>query len=177
MYLGTTLERLFLDAANGCYEFEKGLPDELKIYEKDIKMDLLQIQLQMLPGLIKTYNQNQHNITIKEVTLISTLCDVIRFNDTISVSKTMLSEVFKLLRIFLTIPVTTATAERTFSTLRRLKNYLRSTMGQQRLNNMMLLHIHKDLTDDIDNIKIAQEFVNANERRMNYFGTFNNIIL
>ena len=77
----------------------------------------------------------------------------------------MLSEVFKLL---LTIP------ERTFSTL----NYLRSTMGgQQRLNNMMLLHIHKDLTDDIDNIKIAQEFVNANERRMNYFGTFNNIIL
>ena len=127
-------------------------------------MDLLQIQLQMLPDLIKTYNQNQHNITIKEVTLITTLCDIM---NTISVSKTMLSEVFKLLHIFLTIP------ERTFSTL----NYLRSTMGQQRLNNMMLLHIHKDLTDDIDNIKIAQEFVNANERRMNYFGTFNNIIL
>ena len=127
-------------------------------------MDLLQIQLQMLPDLIKTYNQNQHNITIKEVTLISTLCDIM---NTISVSKTMLSEVFKLLRIFLTIPVTTATAERIFSTLRRLKNYLRSTMGQQRLNNMMLLHIHKDLIDDINNIKIAQEFVNANERRMN----------
>ena len=32
---------------------------------------------------------------------------------------------------------------------------------------MMVLYIHKDLTDDIDNIKIAQDFMNANESRMN----------
>ena len=32
---------------------------------------------------------------------------------------------------------------------------------------MMVLYIQKDLTDDIDNIKIAQDFMNANESRMN----------
>ena len=37
---------------------------------------------------------------------------------------------------------------------------------------LMLLHIHKDMTDRIDNIAIAREFVQINERRLNYFGTF-----
>ena len=43
-----------------------------------------------------------------------------------------------LLRLYLTLPVTSATSERThtFSTLRRLKNYLRSTMKQDRLNKL-----------------------------------------
>ena len=40
-----------------------------------------------------------------------------------------------LLPMYLTIPVTSATSERTFSALRRLKNYLRSTMKQDGLNN------------------------------------------
>ena len=39
--------------------------------------------------------------------------------------------------------------------LRRLKNYLRSTMTQQRLNHVMLLHTHKDRTDDIALLDIA----------------------
>lgn len=39
----------------------------------------------------------------------------------------MLSEVDKLLNIYFTFPVTSATAERSFSSLRRIKTYLRST--------------------------------------------------
>ena len=42
-------------------------------------------------------------------------------------------ECFKLLSIYLCIPVTTATCERTFSTLRILNNFLRSKMGQEQL--------------------------------------------
>ena len=38
------------------------------------------------------------------------------------------------LRIFLTAPATVASAERSFSKLKLIKNYLRSTMGQDRLN-------------------------------------------
>ena len=123
----------------------------------------------MLPDLIKTYNQANPALSIKKVTLISTLCDAM---NSITSSKKMLSEVYKLLRILLTIPITSATAERAFSALRRLKNYLRSTMTQPRLNNMMLLHIHKDLTDNIDVLQVAKEFVQVNDRRSNYFGTF-----
>lgn len=50
------------------------------------------------------------------------------------------------------IPVTTATAERSFSTLRYLKNYLRNTMDTEILNGLALLFIHKDIEVKAENI-------------------------
>ena len=67
------------------------------------------------------------------------------------------------------MPVTTATAERSFSTLRRLKTYLRSTMSQPRLNHIVLLHSHKERTDALDLIHIAKTFVSVNNRRQENF--------
>jgi hypothetical protein len=52
--------------------------------------------------------------------------------------------IHKLLCIFATIPVSSATAERTFSVLKYLKSYLRSTMGEERLNGLALAYIHRD---------------------------------
>ena len=73
----------------------------------------------MLPDLIRTRNIKLLNsVPIKEVTNIRTLCDLTK---EVSMSKEMLSEVVHLIQIFLTIPVMTFTAERTFSALRRLK--------------------------------------------------------
>jgi hypothetical protein len=51
----------------------------------------------------------------------------------------------KLLQIMATLPVTSCSSERSFSTLRRLKTYLRSTMGSDRLNGLALLNIHRDI--------------------------------
>ena len=48
------------------------------------------------------------------------------------------------------MPATNATSERSFSALRRVMTYLRSSIGQMRLNNLMVLHVHKDLTDGLD---------------------------
>ena len=84
----------------------------------------------------------------------------------------MLREVSRLLRIFLTVPMASATAERSFSALRRLKNYLRTTMSQKRLNHLILLHTHKDRTDLLEISDIARQFVSVNERRENYFGSW-----
>ena len=42
------------------------------------------------------------------------------------------------------------TSERTFSALRRLMNYLRSTMKQDRLNNCLRMHCRKSITDTLD---------------------------
>ena len=47
--------------------------------------------------------------------------------------------------------------------MRRLKNYLRSSMTQKLFNNLMLLHVHKDKTDEIDLNVIAEQFININE--------------
>lgn len=84
----------------------------------------------------------------------------------------MLTEVDKLLKIFLTIPVTTATAERSFSALKRIKMYLRNSMSQERLNHCLILHVHREKTDDLSLPEIAQEFVSRNERRISYFGHY-----
>ena len=56
--------------------------------------------------------------------------------------------VHKLLHILATLPVTTASSERSFSTLRRLKTYLRNTTGEERLNGLAMLQIHRDIAVD-----------------------------
>ena len=53
------------------------------------------------------------------------------------------------LQIAMTMCLTTASAERSFSSLRRLKTYLRSTMTQERLCNLPLLHIERDLSSKL----------------------------
>ena len=66
-----------------------------------------------------------------------------------------------LLHILVTLPVTTASAERSFSTLRpgpsgvrvrRLKTYLRSTTSEERLNGQALLQIHRDLRVEVEEV-------------------------
>ncbi|XP_060876019.1 52 kDa repressor of the inhibitor of the protein kinase-like [Metopolophium dirhodum] len=53
--------------------------------------------------------------------------------------------VYKLLKIVATLPITTATAERSFSTTRRLKTFLRNTMAENRLNGLAQLNIHRTI--------------------------------
>ena len=138
-----------------------------RLYAREVDLPRLNIQLQMLPDLIRTYNQKHPSTAIKRVTSLRKLCDIMC---DISSSRTLLSEVSHLLQIILTIPVSTATAERTFSVLRCLKNYLRSSMGQARLNHVMLLHIYKERTDELDLESVLKEFISVNDRRIEFFG-------
>jgi len=71
--------------------------------------------------------------------------------------------VYILLTILGTLPVSTATSERSFSTKRRLKTYLRSSIGNERMTGLALLSIRKDR--QIDREKIMNDFfVNSNRR-------------
>ena len=63
-----------------------------------------------------------------------------------------------------TLPITSCTAERSFSCLRRLKNYLHSTMGQERLTALALLNIEKDIIPDIE--KIVDAFAKQAPRKL-----------
>ena len=83
-----------------------------------------------------------------------------------------LSEVCKLFQLLLVMPATNAESERAFSSLRRVKSYLRSTMSQERLNHLMVLHIHKDRTDSLNAIDIANDFVSGSDHRQQIFGKF-----
>ncbi|CAH9100991.1 unnamed protein product [Cuscuta epithymum] len=61
-------------------------------------------------------------------------------------------------RILLTVPVTVATAERSFSKLKILKNYLRSTMSQERLNGLAILSIEHNVLEKLDYDAIVDDF-------------------
>lgn len=52
--------------------------------------------------------------------------------------------IFQLLTILCTLPVSVATSERSFSTLRRVKTWLRSQMQEDRLTSLCLLNVHRE---------------------------------
>ncbi|KAJ4433006.1 hypothetical protein ANN_15263 [Periplaneta americana] len=85
---------------------------------------------------------------------------------------TALPEVYKLGLLIVTIPSTTASVERTFSALRRIKSYQRSTQSQERLNGLALLSIEKGLLHTVIRSATFYEDVikkfTKQERRMDF---------
>ncbi|XP_073030811.1 uncharacterized protein [Primulina eburnea] len=69
-------------------------------------------------------------------------------------------------KILLTIPVTVASAERSFSKLKLIKNYLRSTMSQERLNGLAMLSIEKEMVQQLDYTDLINIFASKTARRI-----------
>ncbi|XP_022168058.1 zinc finger MYM-type protein 1-like [Myzus persicae] len=78
----------------------------------------------------------------------------------------------KLYKLFLTIPSNSAACERSFSCLRRLKNYLRSTMGQSRLNHLGILQIERERSLNINNDEVIKQFDSSTIPRRLKFNNF-----
>ena len=73
----------------------------------------------------------------------------------------------KLTKIALTIPLTSASAERAFSKLKIIKNRLRSTMRQDRLQSLMIMSVESDILSNLDIESLVDSFYNATPRRWN----------
>ncbi|XP_050523747.1 uncharacterized protein LOC126895659 [Daktulosphaira vitifoliae] len=69
------------------------------------------------------------------------------------------------LLMFLTVPVTTTKDERSFSKLKLIKNYLRSTMQQERLSSLSLSSIENQRARVIDSDKVIDQFVSVKNRQ------------
>ena len=67
-------------------------------------------------------------------------------------------DVFKLIKAFLVIPVSSTESERSFSHLPRVKTWLRRTMGQERLTALALLTIEREeagkLKNNVDDLVV-----------------------
>ena len=70
---------------------------------------------------------------------------------------------------FLSLPVTTATAERSFSKLKLIKTFLRSQMSQDRLDGLSILSIEAEKANQIDQSKVALTFARAKVRKVPMF--------
>lgn len=69
------------------------------------------------------------------------------------------------LHMFLCTPATNCTAERSFSTLRRVKTYLRTNISTYRLNALAILNIESQLTHTINYSDIIEDFSKNQARK------------
>lgn len=130
----------------------------MQIYSEDLDEPLINTQLQLV-------HTHFHNNCSRPPSFM----DIVDFVRPI---QQLLSEVVKLVILILVAPATNASSERSFSALRIIKTYLRTTMAQSRLNHLMLLHVHKEQCDRLDLDQCANDFCSKSEHRMNIFGTF-----
>ena len=70
------------------------------------------------------------------------------------------------LRILLTVPVTVASGERSFSRLKLIKTFLRSTMSQDRLVGLAILSIENDVVQTLDFADLLSQFASQKARKI-----------
>ena len=68
--------------------------------------------------------------------------------------------VYLLMKLVLTLPIVTAIVERSFSAIKYIKNELCNRMGDQWMNDCLIVYIEKDVACSIDNKTIVQRFQN-----------------
>lgn len=158
------IEELVLSFINSPTAHQPNIKCIIDAFGNDLNEPRLQLHLNMLGDLCRS------NIpSPRTVTCIGDVIELLQKNDC---WRDMLPEVVEFLRLFLTLPVTTCTAERSFSCLRRLKTFLRSTMNQERLNHVAVLHCHRERTEAVDITSVCNTFIAKNEMRSRVFATF-----
>ncbi|XP_050065897.1 zinc finger MYM-type protein 1-like [Aphis gossypii] len=77
-------------------------------------------------------------------------------------SKQIFPNYYKLFNVAITLPINSATCERSFSAMRRLKTWMRTTMLQERFSNLGIINIEKDI--NIDRVSVLNDFAKSNRR-------------
>ncbi|CAI6354239.1 unnamed protein product [Macrosiphum euphorbiae] len=118
-----------------------------------------------------TYNINFDDLKA-ELKLFGKMCSSTNIDEHFEAHLTLYLEkdligsfdnIYLLYKIFLSIPMSSASSERSFSSLRRLKTFTRNTIGQERLSSLAILHIEKTFEINFDTI-IDQFDADSTER-------------
>ena len=72
--------------------------------------------------------------------------------------------IYVAVKTLLTYPVSACAAERSFSSMKRLKTPLRNTMTDHRLSSLAILHIHKEKEINVESV--LDQFAQHKERRL-----------
>lgn len=71
---------------------------------------------------------------------------------------------YKLLKVALTIPVSSATCERSFSAMKRIKNWLRNSMSQEKFTNLSIIHIERQISNNLCVEDVLNDFAKCDHR-------------
>ncbi|KAL6540509.1 hypothetical protein OROMI_024392 [Orobanche minor] len=74
--------------------------------------------------------------------------------------------VYRLIELALVLPIATATVERVFSAMKIVKSYLRNRMGDEWMNDSMMVYIEKAVFATVDNEDILQHYQQMQNRRI-----------
>ena len=75
-------------------------------------------------------------------------------------------KIYAIFTVLITIPESPASSEHSFSSMRRVKKCLRATMGDERLSNLSLLHIHRTRNLSVEDV--INTFAVRKNRRMDF---------
>ncbi|KAE9537023.1 hypothetical protein AGLY_006830 [Aphis glycines] len=174
--LNTDLESRLAEASLSVYDLDVVLPNIIE--KKDIFNDKTKIENKILNvvnqfgDVVSNYLNISHDIFEKRITVELTLWHEYWLNEKqlpvthIDALKRCNYDCFPeiniLLNILVTLPATTASAERNFSSLRRIKTWMRTRISEDRLNGLALLHAHRDIT--INSEDVIDVFAKSNRR-------------
>jgi hypothetical protein len=120
------IETMVVNAANG--NDYNSMSDQLKKHlEGDVDISKLQHQFKTLSVFI----ENNKPTALSCVTSMHTIMDFMKTNNMAAIFR----ELDVLIKLYLTVPLSNASSERSFSTLRRIKSYLRSCLTQEHLSH------------------------------------------
>lgn len=143
------------------HECEEALSDLADMYESDTEKEDL---LSEFKSFCQLYKQMLKDGLISEVHKI---CDVLNFLE-IGEMSGIFSNLANLYRIYNVLPVSSASAERSFSRLKQIKSYTRSTMDEIRLSDLSLLNIEKELSENLDFNSVVDIFAKMKNRRKQF---------
>ena len=73
--------------------------------------------------------------------------------------------IFTLLKLFATLPLSSCSCERSGSSLKRLNNFLRCTQSEERLSALAIIHCNYDFTINVP--EVCKRFLEKHARKMN----------
>ena len=127
-------------------------------YENDVSLELID-EMKHLKAIYKAnFGDNSDSSTLNPLDLLNKFREL--------KVECLFQNVAVAIRIFCTIPVTVAEAERSFSKLKQIKNVQRSVMGQERLSGLALLAIESDLARSLKFDDIINDFALRKSRKI-----------
>lgn len=134
----------------------KYLKDLSAFYASDINANLLVEEYKSFCALFQQLKKEEINLKTDEILpyLISNKLECSYPN------------IFIIYKIYLTIATNSASAERSFNRLKNIKTYNRSTMTEQRLNDIAILNIENDYVKNLDLSDVLDKFKSIKTRRI-----------
>ena len=128
------------------------------------------LEPEQLQPLVDSYNLDSESLRMESILCKRTLAKK-TMDSTADVFKELLplKEAFPtllgILRIALTICVSSASCERSFSALKRIKTYLRSTMQEERLVNLAVLSVEREISQTLNLEDVIDKFCAHDKNR------------